>query len=151
MTSVSNTAKTPAPSAPVTPAVAAANKTLNLLLKSSDVTQALSTQSSHYLPATSGQVLSTLWALFNTSGSHTINKATVQQGVLAEGGTPGAANALWAQLDPNGNSSISAEAFVTNKYLTQAVTANLKTVQTAVATIQQQAGPGTKTLRSSGG
>lgn len=122
-----------------------AGNTMTQLLTSNDVTQALSTQSSTYLPPTTDQVFSTLWALFDVNGANTINEKDVQQAVLAEGGKPSQANALWAQLDPSGNGSISATAFITNKYLSQALPANLPAVQASVKTIQQQAGPGTST------
>lgn len=125
--------------------VGIAGNTLTQLLTSSDVTQALSTQASIYQPTTTNRVYSTLWALFDVKGTHTINQKDVQQAVLAEGGKPGQANALWAQLDPSGKGSISAVAFITNKYLAQALPANLPAVQASVKTIQQNVGPSTST------
>ncbi len=141
MTSISGTPPSTSALPPVSPAVAAANKTLNMLMTSSDVVQALAAQSSRYLPATNNQAMAILWALFNTSGSHNISEADVQQGVQAEGGKPSDASALWKQINPTGQSTISAEDFITNKYLPQAVASAMPAARTAVATYQQQQGP----------
>ena len=144
MVSVSSkTTATPASTTPVSPAVKAANKTLSMLIQSKDMTQALSTQSSSYLPPTTKQILSTLWAMFDTKGGKatSISKQDVQAAVLAEGGKPSDANALWAQMDTSGKATLNAGDFAFNKYLTQAIPTQLAAVQAAVKTIQQQQGP----------
>ena len=144
MVSVSSkSTATPASTTLVTPAVKAANKTLAMLIQSKDMTQALSSQSSKYLPATTKQVLSTLWAMFDTKSGKatTISKQDVQAAVLAEGGKPSDASALWAQMDPTGKPTMNAADFAFNKYLTQQIPAQLTTLQTAIAKIQQQQGP----------
>jgi hypothetical protein len=143
MTSISHTTTKTPPSAPVSPAVAAANKTLKMLLLSNDVTQAISSQSSSYVPPTAKQMLSTLWALFDVNGANTINLKDVQQAVAAEGGKPSDANALWAQFSINKSGTVNAAQFIDNAYLVQGIASNLPAVQAAVKTIQQQAGPGT--------
>ena len=144
MVSVSSkSTATSASTTPVTPAVKAANKTLTMLIQSKDMTQALSSQSSKYLPATAKQVLSTLWAMFDTKGGKatTISKQDVQAAVLAEGGKPSDASALWAQMDPTGKATLNAGDFAFNKYLTQQIPTQLKAIQDAVTQIQQQQGP----------
>jgi hypothetical protein len=118
-----------------------ADKDVNLLLQSNDVLQSLASRSSSYLPPTSAQVLSTLWALLNPNSSTSITESDVEKAIVSEGGKTSEADALWAQIDPNGASAIHAQDFAFNQYLTQAVSANLASLQTSVAQIQQQQGP----------
>jgi len=112
-----------------------------LLLQSSDLLQSLASQSSFYLPPTITQVLSTLWGMFNTTGSNTITEKDVEKAILSEGGKASDAHALWVQLDPKGNSEVHAVDFATNSYLLNGISSNLASVQAAVTPIQQQQGP----------
>ncbi|HTS39719.1 MAG TPA: hypothetical protein VMH84_04160 [Xanthobacteraceae bacterium] len=120
---------------------ATADKDLSLLLQSSDLLQSLASQSSFYLPPTITQVLSTLWGMFNTTGSNTITEKDVEKAILSEGGKASDAHALWVQLDPKGNSEVHAVDFATNSYLLNGISSNLASVQAAVTPIQQQQGP----------
>lgn len=120
---------------------AAADKDVNLLLQSSDVQQALASQTSSYLPAKVSQVLSTLWALFNTSGASAISEKDVEKALVSEGGKTSDAHALWVQLDPKGDSTIHAADFAFNEYLAQAIGSDLASLQTSITQLQQKQGP----------
>ena len=113
-----------------------AEKSMTGVLTSNDVLQSLASQSSVHVPPTTNQVLSTLWALFDTSGAKTISQFDVQQAVLAEGGTDIGAKAIWSQLSPHGAPHINISQFVSSSFLTSVMTANSHTVQTDVAQIQ---------------
>jgi hypothetical protein len=130
----------PASSVDTSP-TAAADKVVNLLLHSEAVLQSLASQSSFYLPPQLSQVLSTLWALFNTRSSLTISESDIQKAIVAEGGKASEAVALWAQLDPKGESEVRALDFAFNPYLIDVVSAELPSLQTAVTEIQQKQGP----------
>ncbi len=137
MTSISNISSTPpTSSAPVDPQLTKANKALTMILTSTDVVQALSTQSSTYVPPSTNQVLSTLWAVFDIKGN-TVTKDDVQKAVIAEGGQPSDATALWAHLDPNNTPSINAKDFVNNTFVLQGVQSNLSAINASVLKVQQ--------------
>jgi len=109
-----------------------ADQALNALLNDSDMLQSLSDQSLAVAPPSNTVVLSTLWGLFNITGSHVITKEDVQKAVYAEGLGTTQANDLWAQLSPDGKDQITAGDFAQNTYLTKAVNANLSAEQDAV-------------------
>jgi hypothetical protein len=112
-----------------------AENTMTTLITSNDVIQALSSQSSTYVPPSTNQMLSTLWALFDATGAKTISEASVKQGVLAEGGTASGAQAIWSQLAPGGGASINAAQFISSRFLTTAMTANTQKVQSVVSKV----------------
>jgi hypothetical protein len=124
---------------------AVADKALKLLLQSPDMLSSLASQSSIYLPPTNKQILSTLWGMINTSGSRIITQSDLQQLIISEGGKISDARALWAQLNPNGKSTstIDAQNFAFNQYLTKTISSNLASVQASVKQTQLQQGPST--------
>lgn len=136
MTSISGTS--PSPSAPPPdPILTRANKMLKTMLTSTDMIQALATQSSIYVPPNSKQILSTLWAMFDPNNTSTITKDSVQQAVIAEGGLPSDANALWSQMDPTHKGFLNAGDFITNNYLLQHIPPNTPAMLTSVKNVQQ--------------
>ncbi len=113
-----------------------AEKTVQMLMNSTSVLQALASQSTRWTPPTAAQVFSTLWAVFNVNGTKTISKSDVLAGVNAEGGTPQQAEALWAKLDPNNNGAVGATQFVNNGFLADAIQVSLAKTQTNVGNAQ---------------
>ena len=113
-----------------------AEKAMSNILLSNDVLQALASQSSTYVPPTTNQVLSTLWAMFNTTGAKTITQDDVKTAVIAENGKPGDALAIWKQLSPKGAPSLSISQFISSPFLTSVMTANKQTVQSVVSQVQ---------------
>ncbi len=112
-----------------------AEKTIELLMSSTTVQQALASQSTLWTPPTPGQVFSTIWALFNVNSTKVISKSDVEAGVNAVGGTPMDANALWAQLDPGKNGAVSATQFVNNAYLKDSIMTNLPATRATVSQV----------------
>ncbi len=111
-------------------------KTVQMLMNSTTVIQALATQSTRWTPPNASQVFSTLWGLFNVNSTKVITKSDVEAGVNAVGGTPSQADALWAKLDPNNTGSVGAIQFVNNSYLNDAIQVNLAKTQSNVANAQ---------------
>jgi len=113
-----------------------AGNTMTQLLTSNDVVSALSSESSTYVPPTTNQMVSTLFALFDVNGSKTISESGVKTAVLQEGGTANDAKDLWSQLSPTGAPSISAAQLVNSAFVNSALTANTQVVQSDVAKYQ---------------
>lgn len=113
-----------------------AGKTMTLLLTSNDVIGALASESSTYVPPTSNQMISDVWALFDVNGTSAITESDVKTAVVAEGGTVGEAEDLWQQLSPSGGSSVNAAQMVKNSFVTSSITANTQDVQSTVAKYQ---------------
>src|SRR5262245_43322264 len=106
MVSAVSSASTQAAAAPSPTAMA--HKDVNRILQSHEVLQSLASQTSRYLPPTIKQVLSMLWAEFNPDGSRTVKQSDVQKAILGLGGKASEADALWAQLAPNGEKEVNA-------------------------------------------
>jgi hypothetical protein len=144
-----SSAVVPASSAAASP-TAAADKVLNMLLQTTDMQQSLASHSQRYLPVTTNLVLSTLWGGINVSSSRTISEKDLQNIVVAEGGKASDVHALWLALNPPGSNgktatTMDAATFAFNTYLTQAISAKLKSIQDAVTEIHQTQGPSATT------
>jgi hypothetical protein len=146
VSSVSSTSAAVPTSSTTASPTAAADKTLNMLLQSSDVLQALASHSQAYLPPTVNLVLSTLWGGINVNRSRTIGENDLQNFIVSEGGKASDAHALWLQLNPpdakgKTASTINAANFAFNSYLSRAISSNLKSILASVKDIQQKQGP----------
>jgi len=117
-------------------AVGIAGNTMSMLITSNDVVGALSAESSTYVPPTGSQMASDVWALFDVNGTKAISESDVKTAVVAEGGTVSEAEDLWKQLSPSGAGNVSATQFVEGSFVTSALTANAKAVQSAVSKYQ---------------
>jgi hypothetical protein len=109
-----------------------ADKALNGLLHDSALLQSLSDQTLKYIPPTTGQVISTLWALTNVNSTDSISKLDLQKAVHNAGGSVGESEALWEYLNPENTQTISAKQFIGASYLNAATTANLNAETDAV-------------------
>jgi hypothetical protein len=109
--------------------IALADKTLKSLLHDPGMLQSLADQSSTYVPPSKGKIIGTLWGLFNTSGSFVITKSDVQHAVYTEGGSTSAGDALWAQINPDKKSALSAGDFALDKYINKTITSDLQSLQ----------------------
>jgi hypothetical protein len=150
VSAVSGTSASVPTSSTTSSPTAAADKTLKMLLQSSDLLQAIAAHSQTYLPPTVNLVLSTLWGGINVNSSRTISEKDLQNFVVSEGGKASDTHALWLQLNPpdsNGKtaSTMNAADFAFNTYLTQGISSNLKSILTSVKDIQQKQGPSTST------
>jgi hypothetical protein len=135
MTSVSGISSSA--TTPANPVLTRANKALKMLLTSTDVVQALASQSSVYVPPTSKQIMSVLWAMFDVKSISYITKDDVAKAVTAEGGKPSDATALWSQMDPKNKGFINAGDFITNSYLLDQVPPITPKLLESVKNVQQ--------------
>jgi hypothetical protein len=118
--------------------VKAADDVLKSLLQSTEVLQSLVTLSSKYVPPSDATIMSTMWGLFNTSGSAVITKDDVQKAVFSVGtGGTSAVDALWSQLDPENKGSISAGDFAKSPYLATALGDMSKELLAAIEDMRQ--------------
>lgn len=133
VTTASSTSTSSTSSAGAYDPLATANKVLKSLLKSDPLLESLVSQTSKYVPASYTRIAATLWGLLNTSGSSSITKADVQLAVFSVGeGSTSDIDALWNQLNPDKNTSISAGDFAKSEYLTTNINSMLTSVHEAI-------------------
>lgn len=74
----------------------------------------IAAQESAQSGASGGDFISQLFSQLDGNGDGTLTQAELEQAVTSNGGTQASADALWAQLDPSGASSIDEQQFAAN-------------------------------------
>lgn len=109
-----------------------AESSLTTIIKNDEVVDALETPLSQYIPVTTGQVTSLLWAFLNPQDNSAITKKDVEFAIDAVGGSKSDADSLWEKLDPEDTGKVTSAQFVTGKFISGFVDAHMTDVQTSI-------------------